>query len=177
MPPTASGNASLDGQTIMLRLHGGRAHAWCEALGLHASAPDAATAVADLERQLADRRRFAAESGLAVAGAALPALSPVHRGRLARWALLLIGTGLIAFQLSYAVSAGLARGLDRAFSAEWRDGLLLSLERQLAAAADPRQEPAAESRERLVAAVRALKARYGPVWDEIVRERAPERRP
>ncbi len=161
--------ASLDGAAIEIRRHNGAVHAWCGTFGLHASAPTADQAIAALEAKLADLSDFEAKSGLDVASRLQ---RPGGLGAATGWVRrigvpVLIG-GLIAMQLGWAVSLGLSNGLGRAFNAGWRDSLVLSLERQVLALGDPKGELSAEQQQRLVAAVRALKARYGPVWDEIV---------
>ncbi len=172
--PAPASSDTLDGHPIEIRRSRGRVHAACAPLGLHASGADANSALTALDEALADRRRFEAESGLSwpvmsAGGATASPSSPAVK----RWAVLLLVTGLVAFQLSYAISTGLSRGIDRAFSAEWRDGLLASLEQQVLAMADPKHTPGADQQRRLVETVRALKSRYGPVWDEIVAERKP----
>lgn len=165
-----SGTSALDGEPIEIRRRKGEVHAWCATFGLHASAPTADAAIAALEGKLAELSAFEARSGLDVSSR-LPRPGGQGHGNAEGWLRrigvpVLIG-GLIAMQIGWAVSLGLSNGLGRVFNATWRDSLVTSLERQVLALADPKGEISAEQQQRLIAAVRALKVRYGPVWDEI----------
>lgn len=159
----------LDGEAIEIRRRGGEVHAWCSSLGLHASAATADAALAELDRKLGELAAFEQRSGLdlgtrlgrPVGGAGL-------RDAWRRLGVPVLAGGLVALQLGWAISLGLSSGIGRALDARWRDSLVVSLERQILALAEPREDLSAEQQRRLVAAVRALKARYGPLWDEIV---------
>ncbi len=161
--------ASLEGAAIEIRRRNGEVHAWCATFGLHASAPTADAAVAALDGKLADLAAFEAKSGLDLASRLQrPGGLGATGGWIRRIGVPVLIGGLVAMQLGWAVSLGLSNGLGRAFNAGWRDSLVLSLERQVLALGDPKGEISGEQQQRLVAAVRALKVRYGPVWDEIV---------
>lgn len=161
-------SASLDGERIEITRRGGKVHAWCAVYGLHASAATADEALAQLDARLADLRRFEAASGLdAASRLRRPETGSPFRGFLARIGVPVLVGGLIAMQLGWAISLGLSNGLGRAFDARWRDSLVLSLERQLLALAEPKEELSREQQERLIKAARALRQRYGPVWNEL----------
>lgn len=161
---------SLDGEAIEIRRRNGEVHAWYPSMGLHASAGSADAALAELDKKMAALEDFEARSGL-------DARSRLCRGRgsgdagASGWVRrlgvpVLIG-GFVALQLGWAVSLGLSNGLGRAFNSAWRDNLLISLERQVLAHAEPKADLSADQQQRMIAAVRALKARYGPIWDEM----------
>lgn len=164
----------LDGHAVEFRRREGVVYAHCPALGMFTTAATADAALTALEAHLAERRTFEAGSGLT-----LPTADPAPAGRttgrdLKRWAVTLLATGVIAFQLGYAVSAGISRGIGHAFRTEVRDSLVVSAERQIIALADSRNDLGAEQQRKLIEIVRALKARYGPVWDELTAGRASE---
>lgn len=160
---------SLDGEEIEIRRRGGEIHAWCSAFGLHASAATADAALAELERKLGEMAEFEQRSGLDL-GTRLgrPRVRGGMRGALRQIGRPLLVGGLVALQLGWAISLGLSSGISRALDARWRDSLVVGLERQILALAEPRGDLSADQQRRLVAAIRALKVRYGPLWDEIV---------
>ena len=156
--PAGAGTGLLDGEV----------HARCAVLGLHASAPTADAAIAGLEAKLAELRAFEERSGLEAASRLVRPASRRSGGWPGRVGVPLLIGGLVALQLGWAISIGISNGLGRTFTTAWRDSLVDSLERQVLLLAQPKNEPAAAQQKRMVEAVRALKARYGPVWDEIV---------
>jgi hypothetical protein len=167
----AGKGAGLDGVAIEMRRQGGEVYGWCPALGLHASAPTADGVLVALEARLGELRAFEARSGLSLStrfGALGASRGEAARGWLRRIGVPVLIGGLVAMQLGWAISVGLSTGLGRAFNAQWRESLVVALERQVLALAEPKAELGAAEQARLVAAVRALKSRYRPVWDEIV---------
>lgn len=164
----SSGNSRLDDVVIEVRRRHGAVHAWCGTYGLFASAATADEAVAIIDGKLRAMQAFEAQSGLG-AGSRLPVVGGTPRSRflLGRIGISVLVGGLVAMQIGWAVSLGLSNGLGRVFNTKWRDGLVTSLEHQILTLAAPKAELGADEQARLIAAVRALKTRYGPVWDEI----------
>lgn len=159
----------LDSERIEISRRNGQVYAWCGTWGLHASAATADAALAELDRKLAELADFERLSGLeASTRLRRPTAASGFRGHLGRIGVPVLIGGLVALQLGWAISLGLANGFGRAFDARWRDGIVSSLERQFLALAESGSEPTVEQQRRLVAAARALKARYGPVWAEII---------
>lgn len=162
---------TLDGESIEIRRCNGEVHAWCATFGVHASAPNADAAIKALDKKLTELAAFEARSGLDASSRPLPfgrAGRGCDQGWLRRIGVPVLIGGLVAMQLGWALSLGISNGLGRAFNTAWRDSLVTSLERQVLALAEPKGDISVDQQQRLMAAVRALKVRYGPIWDEAV---------
>lgn len=158
---------ALEGETVLVRRQGAQVHAWCETFGVHASASSADEAIRQLDAKLADLARFEAQSGLDVSSR-IGTSSFAWRKAWRRLGVPVLIGGLVALQLGWALSVGIANGVGRALDVKVRDGLIANLERQMVSLASSSEPATVEQQRRLIEAARALRARYGPVWDELV---------